>query len=201
MRKGGGKPKGSKFEREVCSKLSLWITKGEHKDALWRSSMSGGRATVHVKKGGTNRQAGDICAVAPEGHVLTDKFYIECKHYKSLDLGNFFLGRNGRLRKFWYKTVAQATKHNRNPMLIAKQNNVPALVLIRAGDLDVKDGKCALISAGVWTEVWQLDDLVAKPFQLPKPHIPGNIIASDEGITVIKAKPLDTVPIKPSEEL
>ena len=51
MRKGGGKAKGSSFERLICKELSLWITGGEHQDVFWRSAMSGGRSTVAMKKG------------------------------------------------------------------------------------------------------------------------------------------------------
>jgi hypothetical protein len=82
VKKGGGKGKGSSFERKVCVLLSLWVTNGKKKDAFWRSSMSGGRATIHVKRGDKNRQAGDIAAVAPEGHQFTDVFFAECKHVR-----------------------------------------------------------------------------------------------------------------------
>src|ERR1700726_4969976 len=80
MRSGGGKSKGSGFERQVCRQLSLWITHGRHQDTLWRRGLSGGRGAVNRKLGIGNRtQCGDISAVSPEGHKLTDLFVVECK--------------------------------------------------------------------------------------------------------------------------
>src|ERR1035437_240331 len=76
------KGKGSSFERVVCSKLSLWMSRGMRSDYFWRASMSGGRATLRFKKGLIVRsQHGDIAAVQPEGDPLTRRFFIECKAY------------------------------------------------------------------------------------------------------------------------
>ena len=130
MRKGGSKSKGNSFERFVCKSLSLWITNGKKADCLWRSAISGGRATVARKRGELVRQAGDICSVSPEGHSLTDVYYIECKSYKDLRLDSFVFGK-GPLAKFWKETIAQANHYQKKPMLIAKSNNVPILVLTR----------------------------------------------------------------------
>lgn len=128
------KAKGSAFERDVCVKLSLWISEGRDKDLFWRSAMSGGRATQSLKRGDTlRRQAGDISAVAPEGHILTDKFYIELKHLKDIELMSFVVSSAGMLWREWQKTVKQAKAHGRQPMLIGKQNNYSTLVLTQAG--------------------------------------------------------------------
>jgi hypothetical protein len=181
LKSGGGKNKGSQFEREVCAKLSLWITGGQRKDCLWRSAMSGGRATVHMKKGEVNRQAGDICAVAPEGHVLTDRWYIECKHYKDLSLVGFFLFNRGTLYNFWKETVKQAAMHKRLPMLIAKQNGIEALVLTQGYAMrTIRLGPPRLRSSTA--EVWLLDELLSLPFQGkqnrmdPEGGIPGRAV-------------------------
>lgn len=136
MQAGRGKAKGSAFERKVCERLSLWVTDGHRKDVFWRSAMSGGRATVAAKKGTSlARQAGDITAVAPEGHSLIDHFYVECKAYRELHIERFILNASGILSNFWKETIVQAKVHGRRPMLIAKQNNMPILVLTKAGDL------------------------------------------------------------------
>lgn len=128
-----GKQKGSAFEREICQALSLWLSAGRDKDLFWRSAMSGGRATVGFNRGDVlSRQAGDICAVHPDGHQLTDRFYLECKFYKDLDLRAFLVGR-GKLASFWGETQTQARKYRKRPLLIAKQNNFPTMVLVRAG--------------------------------------------------------------------
>lgn len=127
MRRGGGKQKGSAFEREVCKALSLWVSHGKDKDLFWRSAMSGGRAT---RAGGSVRQAGDICAVAPEGHSLTNSYYFELKFMKNLALANFFIEGGGILWKFWEKACKEGEKYNRHPVVIAKQNLYPTIVLI-----------------------------------------------------------------------
>lgn len=125
-----GKQKGSAFERDVCKSLSLWVSKGKQTDLFWRSAMSGGRATVGRKKGELLRVAGDICAVTPEGHVLTDKYYIECKFYRDLDIDAFFTKSRGKLTQFWIECAEGARNYNKAPMLIAKQNLIPTLVLM-----------------------------------------------------------------------
>lgn len=123
------KGKGSSFERKVCTTLSLWVTEGKQNDCFWRSSISGGRATVAHNKGKTNRQAGDICSVSPEGHILTEKFFIECKHYRKLQIDKFILLKEGTLAKFWVTCNNQAFNHKRWPMLIVKENGKPELVI------------------------------------------------------------------------
>lgn len=139
MKKGGGKGKGSAFERTICVALSQWVTKGRHKDVFWRSSMSGGRATIHVKRGDKNRQAGDIAAVAAEGHDFTDTFFVECKHVRNLSIQGFFLTGTGPLAKFWNKVKRQARDHGKHPMIIARQNLYPTL-LITSRDVVVPGG-------------------------------------------------------------
>ena len=132
MRAGGSKKKGSAFEREVCKKLSLWVSKGQRQDLFWRSAMSGGRATVAKRSGiSLAHQAGDITATHPDGHVLTKTFYIECRFYKNIDLGSLLFGQ-GHTASFWRETVVSALAHRRNPMLIVKQNFIAPLVLVPA---------------------------------------------------------------------
>lgn len=132
MNGAGSKAKGGAFEREVCKRLSLWLSEGKHDDLLWRSAMSGGRATVQFKKGRANRtQAGDISAIAPQGEKLTRLFLIECKFYRSLDLlGLFREDRAGGIASFWSKCKSDAEKATRLPLLIAKQNRFPELVVV-----------------------------------------------------------------------
>jgi len=123
------KAKGSSYERKVCKALSLWITDGKKADVFWRSAISGGRATVHHKKGVKIRQSGDICSVAPEGHALTDQYFIEIKHVRDLEIDSLILRGTGCLARFWHKAVKQAYDHGKEPLLIAKQNNAPAMVI------------------------------------------------------------------------
>lgn len=129
MKPGSGKVKGSNFERLICHKLSLWISHGEHDDLFWRSSNSGGRSTVMFKKGGQNRtQCGDITSIHPDGNCLTDQYLISCKFYNDLKIEGTVLGNKGGLREFWQECVEEAKRHNKIPLLIAKQNNTPPIV-------------------------------------------------------------------------
>lgn len=130
MKTGSGKQKGSAFERKVCKQLSLWVSHGKKEDLFWRSAMSGGRATVARSRGRDVRQAGDITAVAPEGHELTNAAYIECKHYRDLALTAFVLEGRGTLAKFWFRTRDEALKRQKFPWLVAKQNRLPTLLLV-----------------------------------------------------------------------
>lgn len=134
MKAGGGKQKGSKFEREVCRDLSLWVTHGDDPNLFWRSAISGGRATVLLSKGRSIKPAGDICAVDPNGHKLTDRYFIECKHNRNLELHRFLV-HEGKLWRYWEVCVKQALAHRRSPMLVAKQDRFPTLMLLISGRL------------------------------------------------------------------
>jgi hypothetical protein len=126
-----GKQKGSAFERYVVKKLSLWISKGERQDLFWRSAMSGGRATIRFRKGqSVKAQMGDITAVDPLGHLLTDRYYVECKNYQDFRMDRFVLKGSGLLQQFWDLTGKEAKKYGKKPMLICRQNGLPTFVLL-----------------------------------------------------------------------
>lgn len=168
MRVGGGKAKGASYEREVCTKLSLWVSKGKQRDLFWRSAMSGGRATVAADK--LRHQAGDISAVAPKGHSLTDRFYVECKFLRDLKVPSFFLRGSGKLASFWLTACQEAAGYDRTPLLIAKQNNWPALVIMPVGALRRLSTKLELDLVTVTNsqfscDVYQFDDLLAQPYR------------------------------------
>lgn len=131
MKKGGGKGKGSQFERWVCKQLSKWVSNGRHTDLFWRSAMSGGRATVGLRRGRVVRQAGDICAVHATGHSLTDQWFIECKNYRRIDLGQWAINNQGKIKTWWARCNSDARKYGLDPMLIVKQNGWPVLVITR----------------------------------------------------------------------
>ncbi len=91
MKKGSGKAKGSKFEREICVRLSLWWTNGENDSVFWRTD-SGARATQRGKKGKTTRgQHGDIVATDAIGGPLLDLITFELKNgYKKHSVADIF---------------------------------------------------------------------------------------------------------------
>jgi hypothetical protein len=163
MRPGGGKAKGSQFERDICVKLSLWVSAGKRKDLFWRSAMSGGRATVSR---GEVRQAGDITSVAAEGHILTDYCYIECKFVKDLGLTSFILDNKGALATYWKVALREAKSYKREPILIAKQNLLPPLVIAQKfGIFWNEDIDGIYTDMGVRVVIYKLDDILKLKFK------------------------------------
>ncbi len=72
--------KGSVFEREICTQLSLWWTGGARTDIFWRTAGSGARATTRAKSGQTTaNHYGDLCAIDPIGQPFVDFFTCEAK--------------------------------------------------------------------------------------------------------------------------
>jgi hypothetical protein len=144
VKPGGGKGKGSGFERKVCVTLSRFVDPGGEDTIFWRSAMSGGRATVQGRKGIANKtQLGDITCVHEKGAFLTEMFVIECKFYGNLDLVAFLFKGKGKLREFWDVLVKQADKHGKNPLLIARQNRLDTLMLT------TEKGKACLKTFGI----------------------------------------------------
>ena len=136
MRKGGGKGKGSQFERDVCVALSRLVNPGGDDTIFWRSAMSGGRATVQGRKGIKNKtQLGDITCVHDKGNFLTNYFIVECKFYSKLDTQSFLFSGKGILAQFWRKLNLECTTNDRVPMLIAKQNRMSTLLLVNSPGL------------------------------------------------------------------
>ena len=123
---GMGKQKGAQFERDVCKMLSLSLSNGSRDDIFWRSAMSGGRATIGC---GRNNQLGDISSVGTEGFALTDRFVIECKRYKKLDLDRFLVLNEGKLFDFWMRLWELSVNNKRHPLLIFQENRRPMLGL------------------------------------------------------------------------
>ena len=141
MRKGGGKQKGSAFERVVCKALSLWVSGGKLEDVFWRSAMSGGRATVARKKGrSAEAAAGDISAVRPIGSALLSLFLVECKSYKDLQLhGMFDADMAGGICGMWKKLCIDSAALDKMPMMVAKQNGMKSFVLLNAAGVIALD--------------------------------------------------------------
>lgn len=80
--------KGSQFERDFSTKLSLWWTNGENDSVFWRTSNSGGRATVRQQRGKfTYGQFGDITSIDPVGEPLVKYMIFELKRgYPKADI-------------------------------------------------------------------------------------------------------------------
>jgi hypothetical protein len=151
MRRGGGKEKGARNERRLCRELSLLVSDGERDDLLWRSAMSGGRATVGRLRGKRRAaQAGDVSSIDHLSHWLVRDWYIEAKHYHDLQILRGFLFNSGRLHRFWRHTVKEAEHYLKRPMLIAKQDRQPELLIIPKGERLSKITRMPIISLPAW---------------------------------------------------
>lgn len=135
MRPGGGKDKGSSFERDTCQKLSLWLSGGTRDDLLARNVLSGGQFTQARTRGLERGSPGDLTAIDPLGIPLMQMFLIECKHKRDLDLTGFIFDRRGS--SFLAVTIAlcrlQAKASNKQWLLVAKQNQREVLVFMEGG--------------------------------------------------------------------
>lgn len=133
MKQGAGKAKGGAWEREVSKKLSLWLSEGKQDDLLWRSAMSGGRATVAHKKGKKDSQVGDIAGTSELGVKFTDIFAIECKTYQSLHMESFIYNQDKGALGFWKEIDAKAHASGKVPVLVAKQVRQKPLIIFPWG--------------------------------------------------------------------
>jgi hypothetical protein len=127
---GGGKAKGSSWEREVGVSLSLWLTQGARADLFSRNVGSGSRFTLAVSKDRERSQAGDLMAAHPLAIDFLDRFIIEGKFYKDLALVPFLCFRDAC---FLNQVVAKANKEAqidaKHALIVAKQNRLPAFLL------------------------------------------------------------------------
>ena len=129
MKKGGGKAKGSAFERYICKSLSDWI--GADEVCFWRSAMSGGRATVLAKQGKkADLMSGDISAIGSEGAWLTNAYSVECKSYATFSFDHFFTNTPSKsnLPGWWEQCQNDAKRSDKLPMLIFKKNRSPIYI-------------------------------------------------------------------------
>ncbi len=92
---GYGGKKGAAYERTIAVMFSLWISEGTREDLLWRTAMSGGRATVKRSRGKkAEAQAGDLGSIDPMADWFTSTFLMELKRYHSFE---------------WHRDVAEPT--------------------------------------------------------------------------------------------
>jgi hypothetical protein len=129
MKKGGGKSKGSAFEREVSRYLTRWLSGQEKEYFFYRSPGSGGVATVIQE----NKEiTGDIIAVKPEAKFFTDKFSVELKTgYEGAGFHKHLKGlKSNEIEEFWSQAVTDADRAEKYPMLIFKKMRCSPVVAI-----------------------------------------------------------------------
>lgn len=111
--------KGASFERELAGILSdWWIGKKNSGETLfWRTSNSGGRATVRGKKGkGTRGHCGDIGATDSTGEPLMKLVTLEIKRgyskYTIFDLVDKSSKAALQEWESWYQQVTEAQQRS-----------------------------------------------------------------------------------------
>lgn len=132
MRAGGGKDKGSSWEREVGKLLSLWLTHGARPDIFSRNVLSGGAFTNASSKGElSSRMPGDLMAAHPLAFTFMSKYAIECKHLASLGLEQFLFDdkNSSELSKIISFADGQARAVQLDYMIVAKQNRREPFVI------------------------------------------------------------------------
>lgn len=135
MRPGGGKSKGSAFEREIARILSLWWSKGERDDVFARTMSSGAWGTQRAKAGKkTFGQHGDLQAIDPIGQPFISACCIELKigygKWCILDAFDRARGTNPQtFESFLIQAQCSAEKTGAMPMLIFKRDRKEVMVV------------------------------------------------------------------------
>ena len=132
--------KGADFERTICKQLSLWWTQDDRvpsDDVYWRSSNSGGRATVRGRKGkNTHGQYGDVAATNPIGAPLLDFCALELKRgYSKADFHALFDRPKKSAQQVWEAWIQQAVASYNGSgsyswMIVARRNNRDTMVVM-----------------------------------------------------------------------
>jgi hypothetical protein len=126
MKSGGGKAKGSGYEREVAKFLTKWISGQEKPYIFWRSPSSGALQTISS----AIDASGDIIAIRDEGKFLTNTFSIEIKNgYPKADFFQHFKDIKGDIIKdFWLQCCLDAGKAEKYPILIFKKSGLKPII-------------------------------------------------------------------------
>ena len=127
MKKGGGKAKGSAFEREIAKLFTLWASGQSKEYWYWRSPSSGAVATI---TDGNGDISGDLIALKPEGTFLTSKYSIEIKTgYPNSSFHKHLKGvKTDEIRDFWKQCCFDASKAEKRPMLIYQKKQFNTLI-------------------------------------------------------------------------
>lgn len=148
-KRGRGPKKGSAYERTTCKELSLWYSKSffdePRDDIFWRTSASGGRATIRMKKNiKTANSCGDIMALHRIGRKFTKTCMVELKrgYSKNTIDGISILNmldaplskklKKGPILLRWVdKAIKEAKHHGReHPIIIFKRDRKVSCIVI-----------------------------------------------------------------------
>lgn len=122
--------KGSGWEREVARRLSLWISKGEDANLFERNVGSGGAFTMAARRGGVRGIPGDLMSVHPQSYQFLQKFFVEAKFWRDLNLEAALWKKSGEFYKVIEFNEKQGKDSKRELIIIAKQNHKPPLLFM-----------------------------------------------------------------------
>lgn len=122
MKAGGGKSKGSSFERLVANLIvSAFSDQGIKQIDCYRTPMSGEHIFAHKKNPGDLVMSQRLLRLFP--------FSVECKFYADFDVLRFLCDRDSRKPTWneflWLKQACSQAKNNTYPLLVFKRNNSP----------------------------------------------------------------------------
>lgn len=127
MRKGGGKSKGSAFERDVAKKIVQAFRKqGIKQRECWRSVLSGGHKI----------SCGDL-NMSPRLERLFP-YNVECKFYKKIEFWHFLVPQHHQQKSWvevqWLRQMeqGQTKRPDLEPLLVMKQNHGPILAMYQS---------------------------------------------------------------------
>lgn len=197
-KKINGKQKGSKFERDVAKKLSLYLTDGKDDSTIWRSISSGAFATNRKKKGiTTQHNVGDLSSTSEESKLFLSLFNIECKSYKKIDMYNLLT--DSCILVDWYKKIYQDglfndinEPHNKLPLVIFKQDFKPVLCMTSSVGFDYLSYYKKRLDEddGEWTDNYEYIQYINKYIDYNLEIEPDRI----ENITIFKFDDLFNLP-------
>jgi hypothetical protein len=118
-----GHRKGPLGENEVVHLLSDWWGQVEPGCQFKRTPKSGGWGNADVR--GDFKVAGDICTTSQLW-----PFTIEVKRRESWSFGSFAEGRLSPVWKWWRQCIDAAAEEDRIPLLWARKNRRPWIVLL-----------------------------------------------------------------------
>ena len=127
MRKGGGRAKGSGFERMVArTVIEAFKEFGIRKEDCYRTPLSGGHRAARKK------DPGDL--VISKKLLKYFPFSVECKFYKKLYLPALWMPQKQWKKNWnfgpWLKQTCKACGSNRMPLLIFKGNGTPTFAAL-----------------------------------------------------------------------
>lgn len=117
-----GHLKGAKGERDVVGLLTQWWGQIEPDAQFKRTPKSGGWGNADVR--GDMKVAGDICTTSPRW-----PFTVEVKRREKWSFGAFTEGRLSPVWKWWRQCITAAAEEDRIPLLWARKNRQPWIVL------------------------------------------------------------------------